>query len=206
MRWRSAISRRISTDASIGVGPRFAHLQSATAGRPNADFSSTTGGLQRSNDRLSVGACARRHFLLKPPHGAEWTSTYDSSWISNFGEPHLAFAPLFGHQYCQTWIDFRGFKDAYMSRRGIDYFENNRRAIYAQRAYAIANPWAWKDYGIDVWGVTASDGPADIEREYQGKLGFFVAMRRAELEARTPTTTARWRPQQCSHPSHSRLR
>jgi len=104
---------------------------------------------------------------------AEWTSTYDQSWQSDFGEPHLAFAPLFGHQYCQTWIDFRGLGDTYMSRRGIDYFENNRRAIYAQRAYAIANPHGWKDYGSDVWGVTASDGPADVEREYAGKLRMF---------------------------------
>jgi hypothetical protein len=104
---------------------------------------------------------------------SEWTSTYDSSWISDFGEPHLAFAPLFGHLYCQTWIDFRGVQDAYMSQRGLDYFENNRRAIYAQRAYAIANPHAWKDYGTDVWGVTASDGPGDVEHEYQGKLRAF---------------------------------
>ena len=98
----------------------------------------------------------------------EWTSTYDSSWNSDFGEPHLAFAPLFGHQYCQTWIDFRGLQDAFMNGRGIDYFENNRRAIYAQRAYAIANPRAWKDYGSNVWGVTASDGPADVVCEYEG--------------------------------------
>src|SRR4029078_7331006 len=76
----------------------------------------------------------------------EWTSTYDQSWRTDFGEPHLAFAPLFGHQYGQTWIYFRGLQDRYMSGRGIDYFENNRRAVYAQRAYGIANPHGWKDY------------------------------------------------------------
>ncbi len=104
---------------------------------------------------------------------AEWTSTYDNSWRGDFGEPHLTFAPLFGHQYCQTWIDFRGLQDSYMTHRGIDYFENNRRAVYAQRAYAVANPHGWKDYGTNVWGVTASDGPADVEREYAGKLRMF---------------------------------
>jgi hypothetical protein len=103
----------------------------------------------------------------------EWTSTYDQCWQAEFGEPHLGFPPLFGHQYCQTWIDFRGLQDAYMSRRGIDYFENNRRAVYAQRAYAIANPHGWKDYGGDVWGVTACDGPADVECEYGGKMRTF---------------------------------
>lgn len=103
----------------------------------------------------------------------EWTSTYDLSWGPLFGEPHLGFAPLFGHQYGPTWIDFRGIKDAYMRERGFDYFENNRRAIYAQRAYAVANPHGWKDYGDHVWGVTASDGPADVEQEYGGKLRLF---------------------------------
>jgi hypothetical protein len=112
-------------------------------------------------------------FPVETSAWSEWTSTYDSSWISDFGEPHLAFAPLFGYQYSQTWIDFRGVQDAYMSGRGIDYFENNRRAIYAQRAYAIANPRAWKDYGSNVWGVTASDGPADVERNFQGKPRIF---------------------------------
>jgi hypothetical protein len=104
-----------------------------------------------------------------------WTSTYDQSWSSEFGLPHLAFAPLFGHQYCQTWVDFRGLQDSYLRSRGIDYFENNRRAVYAQRAYAIANPHGWKDYGIDVWGVTASDGPANVTCEYEGKPRAFRA-------------------------------
>src|SRR5690606_20460109 len=69
------------------------------------------------------------------------------------------FAPLFGHQYSHVWIDFRGIQDAYMRERGIDYFENSRRATLGQRAYAIANPMGWKGYGEDGWGWTASDGP-----------------------------------------------
>jgi hypothetical protein len=104
-----------------------------------------------------------------------WTSTYDQSWSAEFGLPHLAFAPLFGHQYCQTWVDFRGLQDAYLRSRGIDYFENNRRAVYAQRAYAIANPLGWKDYGVDVWGVSASDGPANVTCDYEGKQRTFRA-------------------------------
>ena len=38
------------------------------------------------------------------------------------------------------WIDFRGIQDEYMSGKAIDYFENSRRAIYAQQAYAMRNP------------------------------------------------------------------
>ena len=112
---------------------------------------------------------------VEPSAWSAWTSTYDTSWSSQFGLPHLAFGPLFGHQYCQTWVDFRGLQDAYMRTRGIDYFENNRRAVYAQQAYAIANPHGWKDYGIDVWGVTASDGPANVTCDYGGKSRTFRA-------------------------------
>ena len=98
-----------------------------------------------------------------PEAWTEWTSTYDTmSWRTAYGQEFLNFGPLFGHQYTHVWIDFRKVQDAYMRRRGLDYFENTRRAVYAQQAYAIANPHNCKDYGITVWGLTASDGPADV--------------------------------------------
>lgn len=112
-------------------------------------------------------------FPVAPEAWTVWTSTYDLSWGASLGEPHLGFAPLFGHQYGQTWIDFRGLQCAFMREQGIDYFENNRRAVYAQRAYAAANPHGWKDYSDRIWGVTASDGPADVEHEFGGKLRTF---------------------------------
>jgi hypothetical protein len=96
---------------------------------------------------------------------AEWTSTYDKQWAALFGQEHLTFPPLFGHQYTHVWTDLRDIRDAYMQRRGLDYFENSRRAVYAQQAYAIANPRRCRDYGATVWGLTASDGPADLEIE-----------------------------------------
>jgi hypothetical protein len=95
----------------------------------------------------------------------QWTSTYDQTWHKNFGQEYLGFASLFGHQYSQVWLDFRQVQDAYMRKRGIDYFENTRRAIYAQRAYAIENPLRCNDYGASMWGITASDGPGDFEIE-----------------------------------------
>ena len=98
-----------------------------------------------------------------------WTRTYNDSWGVYQGEEFLAFGPLFGHQYSHVWIDFRGIQDDYMRERGIDYFENSRRAAYAQRAYAIANPMKWKDYGPEVWGLTASDGPQQTLQEFRGE-------------------------------------
>ena len=88
-----------------------------------------------------------------------WTRTY--RWDRFQGEDYVQFAPLFGHQYSHVWLDFRGIQDAYMRGRGIDYFENSRRATIAQRRYAIANPAGWRGYGADAWGLSASDGPLD---------------------------------------------
>lgn len=92
----------------------------------------------------------------------EWMSTYDKHWGTLFGQEFLKFPPLFGHQYTHVWADLRDIQDSYMKRRGLDYFENSRRAVYAQQAYAIANPRGCRDYGATIWGITASDGPADI--------------------------------------------
>lgn len=99
----------------------------------------------------------------------EWAKTYDKTWGKRYGQEYLGFSPLFGHQYTHTWIDFRNIQDAYMKARGIDYFENSRRATYAQRAYAIANPLGWQGYGENLWGLTACDGPVDAVLDYRGR-------------------------------------
>lgn len=98
---------------------------------------------------------------------AAYTGTY--KWGEFYGQEHLLFAPLFGHQYSHVWIDFRGIKDAYMRERGIDYFENSRRASLAQHAYAVDNPQGWRDYGDEIWGLTACDGPFDGKLTIDGK-------------------------------------
>ena len=107
---------------------------------------------------IVLGLGSRTHPLDAAAWTA-WTSTYE--WREFEGQPHLQFAPLFGHQYSHVWIDFRGIADSYMRGRGIDYFENSRRAALSQRSYAISNPMGWRDYGANVWGLTASDGPLD---------------------------------------------
>ena len=88
---------------------------------------------------------------------SSWTATY--KWETHYGRSFVVFPPLFGHQYTHVWYDFRDIQDAYMRAKGIDYFENSRRATLAQQAYAAANPGGWMDYGMDNWGLTASDVP-----------------------------------------------
>ena len=105
----------------------------------------------------------------------EYTKTY--KWGSFYGQEHVLFAPLFGHQYTQLFIDFRGIQDAYMRNKGIDYFENSRRATVSQRSYAIANPGQWKDYGANIWGLTAGDGPFDTTLVINGRQRQFWTYR-----------------------------
>lgn len=108
-----------------------------------------------------------------PDAWTAWTSTYAQSWTTVHGQEHLHFAPLFGHQYSHSWVDFRGIRDDYMAARGLDYFENSRRAVHAQRAYARANPMQWNGYGDDLWGISACDGPADVTLMHAGKPARF---------------------------------
>ncbi len=93
----------------------------------------------------------------------KWCETYE--WDTFKGQEHLNFSPLFGHQYSHMYIDFRGIQDPYMKEKGIDYFENARRATYANRQYCIDNPQGFTGYGPNQWGLTASDGPRGEPRK-----------------------------------------
>lgn len=109
---------------------------------------------------------------IDPAAWEGFTSTY--KWGTFYGQEHVNFAPLFGHQYSHTWLDFRGIQDAYMKSRGIDYFENARRATLSQRAYAIDNPGRFRGYGENVWGLTACDGPLDGDLKIDGRNVHFM--------------------------------
>jgi hypothetical protein len=97
---------------------------------------------------------------------AAFTSTY--RWKEIYGIEHLYAGPLFIHQLAHLWIDFRGIRDAFMRGKGLDYFENSRRATLIQREYAIRNPRGFRGYGENAWGITASDGPGPAVREIDG--------------------------------------
>jgi hypothetical protein len=102
-----------------------------------------------------------------------WTGDYWRSWRL-WPSLHLSFGPMFGHQYSHVWIDFRGIQDAPMRRRGLDYFENSRRAVKAQQAYAIRNPGGWAGYGEQGWGLTACDGPGPRVAQIAGRRRRFA--------------------------------
>ena len=121
-----------------------------------------------------LGLGSPTHALPARSYNA-WTSTY--RWKKLYGHEFLYGAPLFMHQLSHVWIDFRGIQDGYMRKQSSDYFENSRRATYVQQQYAIRNPKGFRDYGENVWGITASNGPGPktrrvggIPRQFRGYL------------------------------------
>lgn len=101
----------------------------------------------------------------------------DLPWRNIYGIDLFHAGPLFIHQLSHAWIDFRGIQDDFVRERGIDYFENSRRATLVQREYAIRNPGGFQHYGKNCWGITASDGPGPatlsvdgVERHFYGYL------------------------------------
>lgn len=132
------------------------------------------GLINRNWDRYNEGMMVYLLAMASPTHPSpaegwrSWMATIDGTWGPNFGEIHLGFAPLFGHQYSHIWYDFRGIADDYMRRHGSDYFTNSQKATRAQRNYAVINPGHFKAYGKDVWGLTACRGPGYIEATYDG--------------------------------------
>ncbi|MEO7055379.1 MAG: glucoamylase family protein [Caldimonas sp.] len=128
---------------------------------------------------------------LPPESYTAWASTYE--WTELYGHACIYAGPLFIHQYSHVWLDMRGIQDAYMRARGIDYFENSRRAAYIQQAYAVQNPLAFAGYGANFWGLTASDGPGDIKREVRGvERTFFDYVARGAPYGPDDGTIAPW--------------
>jgi hypothetical protein len=147
-----------------------------------------TGLIERNWDGYNEGMFVYILALGAPLHAvpadswAQWTAPYGAAWRGTGDTRHLAFAPLFGHQYSHIWIDFRGIYDAPMRAAGFDYFENSRRAAYANRAYCAANPMRWEGYSADVWGLTACDGPGGVKLPFKGeKRTFFGYAARGPL-------------------------
>jgi hypothetical protein len=121
-----------------------------------------------------LGLGSDTHPLSRTSYSA-WTETY--TWKRLYGHEFLFGGPLFMHQLSHVWVDFRGIQDDFMRRRGIDYFENSRRATYVQQRYATRNPRRFLGYGEYDWGITASNGPGPEVRRVGGVTRRFLGYR-----------------------------
>ena len=115
---------------------------------------------------LYVLALGSPTYALPAESYAAWASTY--AWKPIYGHEYLYSGPLFTHQLSHLWIDFRGIQDTFMRDRGIDYFENSRRATCVHQQYAIRNLLEFAGYNELCWGLTASDGPGWTVRKVRG--------------------------------------
>ncbi len=141
-----------------GWGPEHGHLPYDYGGYTEAAL-------------LYIMALGSPTFPVRPEAWDTFTAGY--RWEDFYGFEHINFAPLFGHQFSHCWIDFRGIRDEYCREKGIDYFENSRRAALGQRAYAMANPGGFRGYGRRLWGLTACDGPVHGRFEIEGTERLF---------------------------------
>ena len=110
-------------------------------------------------------------FPIDPQGYKEWISTFE--WKKVYGMEYLYAGPLFIHQMSHLWVDFRGIHDDFNREKGIDYFENTRRATYIHRQYGIENPLGFAHYSEYGWGLTASDGPGPRTLEVNGVQRIF---------------------------------
>jgi len=157
--------RRLAQQIYDGVEwtwPRPRQHFLAMGWRPESGFIASDWDSFNESLLLYVLALGSASHPIEPAIWNRWTTTFDRAWNAADKDPYIAFPPLFGFQYSHLWIDFRGIRDDYNRERDLDYFENSRRATYAQRDYAIRNPGGWEAYGPNVWGLTASDGPGDF--------------------------------------------
>nr|WP_208402919.1 glucoamylase family protein [Sphingomonas japonica] len=121
-----------------------------------------------------LAAGSPSHAIDKAAWDRGWAQRLESDWGTYYRQEHLTFEPLFGHQYSHVWVDFRGIQDAYMAAKGIDYFENSRRATLSQQAYGADNPNRWTGYSGSIWGWTASDGPGYRKATVNGRERTFM--------------------------------
>jgi hypothetical protein len=137
-----------------------------------------------------LGLGSPTHRLTDESYAA-WLSTY--TWSRIYDHEFVYAGPLFIHQLSHLWIDFRGIQDAFVRDKGLDYFENSRRATYVQREYAIRNPLEFASYSKDCWGLTASDGPGPATLKVNGVVRrFFDYLARGAPYGPDDGTIAPW--------------
>ena len=159
------IYRRVEWPWMLRPGGRIGHgWRPEAVRRPRKDHG-RDGFIVHEWDGYSEGLLLYILALGSPTHPVPpesydaWAETYPRDWRSVYGVEHLHCPPLFVHQFPHAFFDLRGVADAFLCDRGVDYFENARRATLAQIEHAKRNPGGFGGYAGDRWGISASNGP-----------------------------------------------
>jgi outer membrane protein TolC len=75
----------------------------------------------------------------------EWTNEKDYNYIMSYN------GALFCHQYANAWYDFRDLVD----KNGINWYQNSKLAVLANRDFCIENSGKYKTYGPNSWGISS---------------------------------------------------
>lgn len=158
--------------------------------RPESGFIASDWNIYNEGMLMYLLALGSPTHPLPPSTWGALTEKFEPSWKGD----HLHYPPMFVHQYSHVWVDFRGIRDPYIATKGIDYFENSKRATIAQRDYAIANGGTngagFAGYGPDIWGLTACDGPGDFKATIGGRQREFFSYSERGPGARDDGTLA----------------
>ena len=159
--------RRVEWNWMQPRAPLIAMAWTPEGGFGNADYT----GFNEAMFLYVIGLGSPTH-PVTPNAWDAFTASYE--WGEFYGQSYYQFGPLFGYQYAHVWIDPRGLADASLRVRGLDCFTHARRATLANRAYCAANPGQFRGYDRDVWGLTACDGPARVERRVNDRKVAFL--------------------------------
>jgi hypothetical protein len=120
------------------------------------------GFLKSRWDAFNEGPLLYLLALGSPTHplpAAAWDAWRRGPLSHYGGLTYLSCPPLFTHQYPQCWFDLRGLRDDH-----ANYTRDSVLATLAQRQWCadeLSRKFA--DYGPDLWGLTASDGPTGYQ-------------------------------------------
>jgi hypothetical protein len=89
-----------------------------------------------------------------PIDGSSWEA-WKRPVGSYAGYTTFVCGPLFIHQFSHIFVDFRDKRDSL----GYDYWASSVNATKANRQFCIDNADKYRNYGENVWGLTACDGP-----------------------------------------------
>ena len=210
-RRRSAASPTRSTGASTGAGRRCARRRSAWAGRRKTAFIAYD---WRATTRRCWSTCSRSARRRQPVGTGRLDRVDEHATTSAWGTLHRPGAPRASRRCSVISTRTSGSISAASRTRtcaGAASTTSRTAAARSTRSAPTRSPirWAGKSYGANVWGLTASDGPADMT--LTGSQGAYAPLsdllrRAAPAVRRRASTTARSRRPRRSRRCRSRPR